>query len=262
MSDALDDQVYRAYMEFFTKAEKLRRWRVDEDIPWELAAASPRDARLTLCAEAFSGVEMYLPDYVAQGLNLVRSGFGQAWFTANWAYEESKHAIALREYLLRTGQRTPEQLRDYQRGLFEHRWQLPFATVRQMTLYGALQEMTTFMSYKKQEQAAERVGDALLVRIYRLIARDEMAHCGFYARVTRMMLEEDLEGTRADLAFVFRHFKMPATEFIPRWSEHMQAMAESGLDRAAFLGEVWFPLLRRLGVDRRDLPRVQTPRTA
>ena len=57
---------------------------------------------------------MYLPDYVAGGINVVRKSFGQAWFQANWAYEESKHSLALTEYLLRSGKRTDEQMFDLQ----------------------------------------------------------------------------------------------------------------------------------------------------
>jgi acyl-[acyl-carrier-protein] desaturase len=203
---------------------------------------------------------MFLPDYVSSGINLVRASFGQAWFQANWAYEESKHAVVLREYLLRTGQRTPAEIAAYEAEIFAGRWTLPFSTVRQMTLYGALQEMTTFASYKKQEAAAERAGDGLLARIYALVARDEMAHAGFYVRVCRALIEEDRAGALEDLAHVFRNFRMPATDLVPGWAAHEEAMREAGLDRGAFLTEIWLPLLRRLGVDRRDLPRARAPR--
>jgi acyl-[acyl-carrier-protein] desaturase len=249
------EKLYRAYMSFFEDAERSRRWRLEDDVPWELAGHCPRDPRLSAAAEAFAGVEMFLPDYVSQGINLVRDRFGQAWFQASWAYEESKHALVLREYLLRTGQRTEEEIFAHERRLLGGRWELPFSTVRQMTLYGALQEMTTFASYKKQEAAARAGGDALLARIYEIVARDEMAHAGFYLKVCKLLLEEDGDGTRADLAHVIRHFRMPATDLIPDWARHEAAMREVGLDRAAFFTEVLLPVLRRLGVDRRELPR-------
>jgi acyl-[acyl-carrier-protein] desaturase len=251
------ERLYREYMSFFEHAEKTRRWRLDEDLPWELAEASPRDPVLAGCAETFLGVEMYLPDYVSSGMNLVRDQFGQAWFLAAWAYEESKHSLVLREYLRRTGQRTAEQIHDHERRLLTRRWDLPFSTTRQMTIYGALQEMTTFASYKKLEAAAQRRDDALLIHVCQLIARDEMAHTGFYVKVCRLLLEEDGPGTRADLAHVFRHFRMPSADLVPDWDRHVEVMREAGLDRAAFFEEVWLPLLRRLGVDRRDLPRAR-----
>jgi len=40
-------------------------------------------------------VEMYLPDYIAKALPLIRKNKGWAWFHANWGYEESRHSIAL-----------------------------------------------------------------------------------------------------------------------------------------------------------------------
>src|SRR6185369_1942537 len=105
---------------------------------------------------------MYLPDYVAQGINIARQTFGQAWFQANWAYEESKHSLALREYLLRTGQRTWQEIYDYEQAVLAKKWSAPFTTARQMTLYGAIQEMTTFVIYNKQERLAKEKGDELL----------------------------------------------------------------------------------------------------
>lgn len=257
---AHEARLYHEYLTFFEQAEKKRRWRLDEDLPWELASKSPRDPVLAACAEVFAGVEMFLPDYVSLGMNLVRDRFGQAWFLANWAYEESKHSLVLREYLRRTGQRTAEENDDYGRRILAGRWDLPFSTVRQMTIYGAIQEMTTFASYKKLEDAAQRRGDDLLVRVCQLIARDEMAHAGFYIKVCALLLEEDGPGTRADLAHVFRHFRMPTAHLMPDWEHHVDVMREAGLDRAAFFGEVWLPLLRRLGVDRRDLPRAREAR--
>src|SRR5207302_854387 len=109
-SDAFREAVYREYMEFFEKAERNRRWSVFNDIPWDALSPEKNDEGAALLAETFLGVEMYLPDYVSKGINAVRETFGQAWFNANWGYEESKHGFALREYLVRSGQRTQEQM--------------------------------------------------------------------------------------------------------------------------------------------------------
>src|SRR5262249_17731644 len=136
--------------------------------------------------------------YVAQGINVVRDSFGHAWFQANWAYEESKHSLVLREYLLRTGQRTFEQVYDFERAILAKRWDKPFTTPRQMTLYGIIQEMTTFVIYNKQEKLCRARGDELLAAIYGFIARDEIAHCRFYEKVTALLLEDDPDGVKYD----------------------------------------------------------------
>ena len=104
METRLEERLYQEYMTFFEKAERERRWNVFDDIPWDAASTRTRPKSSALCAETFCCVEMYLPDYVAGGINVVRKYFGQAWFQANWAYEESKHSLALMQYLLALGQ--------------------------------------------------------------------------------------------------------------------------------------------------------------
>jgi acyl-[acyl-carrier-protein] desaturase len=255
-SPSLSEKIYREYMSFFEKAERTRRWSVFNDVPWELAERTQKDEALALCAETFCGVEMYLPDYVAQGINIVRDSFGQAWFGANWAYEESKHSLVLQEYLLRTGQRTFEEIQEYQRQVLTKHWHKPFTTARQMTIYGAIQEMTTFVIYNKQERMAREKGDQLLGDIYALIARDEIAHCRFYEKVTSLLLEEDPAGVKADLAFVFRHFTMPAHDLLPNYGARVEVMRTAGIDRGVFIRDVWLTILKRLGLTRHDLPNI------
>ena len=251
---ALSERIYAQYMNFFEDAERTRRWNVFNDVPWDKIDASPRDPVLAMCAETFCGVEMYLPDYVAQGINVVRHSFGQAWFSANWGYEESKHTLALREYLVRTGQRTPEQLQEYEKSILGKQWTKPFSTARHMTIYGMLQELTTFIIYKKHKRFAKEKGDELLASIYALISRDEIAHSKFYADVTQLELQEDPEGTKRDLAYVFKHFTMPAHDLVPDYENRIALMRSVGIDRGVFLREVWLPLLKRLGLTRHDLP--------
>jgi acyl-[acyl-carrier-protein] desaturase len=256
-NQALAERVYREYMTFFEKSERTRRWNIFTDVPWDKAAACPRDPDLALCAETFCGVEMYLPDYVAQGINVVRESFGQTWFQANWAYEESKHALVLREYLLKTGQRTMDEILAYERAILDRRWTKPFDTSRRMTIYGIIQEMTTFVIYNKQEKLARNRGDELLAEIYGFIARDEIAHCRFYEKVTSLLLEDDPEGVKMDLAYVFRHFTMPAYDLVPNYDDRVRVMRTAGIDRGVFVREVWLTILKRLGLTRHDLPPVK-----
>jgi len=235
------EKVYRAYMEFFENAEKRRRWSIFDDIPWDRldpAAYSPERA---LCAETFCGVEMYLPDYVANGLNVVRDSFGHGWFQANWGYEESKHSLALREYLVRSGQRTPEQFDAFERQILSKRWRLPFDTARRMTCYGIIQEMATWIIYRKQLEVAREAGDEVLATIYELAARDEAAHAAFYRTVVKIELEEDREGTLADLAHAFGNFRMPGDDLVPDYEQRIEVMRGAGIDRNVFLTRVWFP---------------------
>ena len=245
-------RMYHEYTSFLQKAERERRWNPFEDIPWDKINKDASEG-LALCAETFCGVEMYLPDYVAGGINVVRKSFGQAWFQANWAYEESKHALALTEYLLRSGKRSDEQMVDFQNRIFDKTWERPFDTAREMTLYGVIQEMATFVIYLKQRDRALTEKCEALHKIYDLIARDEIAHCRFYQTVVKVLLEEDREGTLADLAHVFAKFEMPGVKLIPDYEGRIEVMRSAGIDRAVFLQKVYFPILKYLGITRHEM---------
>ncbi|HEY2517958.1 MAG TPA: acyl-ACP desaturase [Polyangiaceae bacterium] len=251
---ALQARLYRLYTTFFDKAEQERRWNPFRDVPWDKLKGREVDAELATVAETFCCVESYLPDYVAKGINIVRPYFGQTWFSANWGYEESKHSIALLEYLLRSGARSEEQMFDLQAQLMGKEWQLPFNTARQMTIYGCFQEMATFVIYVKQEQRAKEHGDEVLSTIFRLNARDEIAHCRFYEDVVKVLLEEDRQGTVRDIAHVAKNFSMPGVGIVPDYDERIKVMRDDGrVDRGVFLQKVFFPVLKYLDVTRQEL---------
>jgi acyl-[acyl-carrier-protein] desaturase len=245
-------QLYHLYATFFDKAEEERRWNPYRDIPWEKVNKEASE-ELALIAETFCAVESYLPDYVSKGMNVVRKSFGQAWFSANWAYEESKHSIALQEYLVRSGKRTEEQMFDLQFRLKDLEWDLPFLTAQQMTLYGVFQEMATFFIYCRQETRAKEEGDAALETIFRLNARDEIAHTRFYQDVIKVLLEEDRASVLADIAYVTKYFAMPGVGLVPDYEQRVSLMREAGVDRSTFLQKVYFPVLKYLNVTRQEV---------
>jgi acyl-[acyl-carrier-protein] desaturase len=251
---AQQERVYRLYATFFDKAEQERRWNPYRDVPWDKIPREGAHPILQTVAETFCCVESFLPDYIAKGINIVRPYFGQAWFAANWGYEESKHSIALLEYLLRSGARTPTQMFDLQNQLMEKSWELPFDTARRMTIYGCFQEMATFVIYVKQEQRAKELGDECLATIFRLNARDEIAHTRFYQDVTKVLMEEDRVGTLRDVAHVAKHFQMPGVGIVPNYDERIEVMRDEGrVDRGVFLQKVFFPVLKYLEVTRQEL---------
>jgi acyl-[acyl-carrier protein] desaturase len=258
-SDRFRADIYGMFVEFFEKAEKNRRWNIFSDIPWEKHDASKNEEEIALLAETFLGVEMYLPDYVSNGIAMVRETFGQCYFSANWAHEELKHALALREYLVRSGQRTPEEMLAYEKAILSREWKPPFETARQMTFYASIQEQATFMMYKHQLERSRERGDVVLDTIYGFIAKDEAAHADFYRRVTELELIEDRKGTIDDMALVFRRFKMPAHDLVPDYERRTAKMRQdNGIDRGVFLKEVWFPTLKKLGVTRAEITQAST----
>jgi acyl-[acyl-carrier-protein] desaturase len=159
--------------------------------------------------EIFCTEELYVPDYTSRGLDLSSSAFGTAWFQICWAFEESRHGLAFREYLTRSGLRSPAQFEALEIETFSQHWQLPFQTSRQMACYGALQEGATFTAYNLQRTKTRCLGDGVLEVIFFYVGRDEAAHAGFYRSM--IQLELCLDRAEEDLAYVLANFKMPGT---------------------------------------------------
>jgi acyl-[acyl-carrier-protein] desaturase len=253
-TDQFHAKLHQAFTTFFDKAAQERRWNPYRDVPW---GAINRDTPefVATCAETFLGVESFLPDYLRQGLELVRaSSWAQRSFAANWGYEELNHSVALMEYLLRSGKRTDKQMADFQAKLMTAEWKRPFDTARRMTIYGSFQEMATFVIYLRHEALAKQHGDDALAAVYRFNARDEIAHAHFYEDVVRVYLEEDREGTVADIAHVAQHFEMPGVGIVPDYDARVELMRAHGhVDRDIFLQKVYFPVLKYLGVTRQEL---------
>jgi acyl-[acyl-carrier-protein] desaturase len=246
------ERMYRAYVEFFDTGEKKRRWNPFSDIPWERINPALNDEVDAVCLETFCGVELYVPDYTSNAFNLTRNLFGAAWFEATWGYEESKHALAYREYLIRSGLRTEEQYAEFEGKILGKVWQLPFTTRRQMNCYGALQESATYLIYAAQREKAKQNGNEVLEKIYFLISRDEAAHRGFYQKIMQFELEDDPEGALEDLAHVVFNFKMPGINLIPEYDDRLQVEGV-GISPQYFLQHGVFPLLKALGTDRSQL---------
>jgi acyl-[acyl-carrier-protein] desaturase len=245
--------MYRAYMEFFDVAERKRRWHPLNDIPWERLDPTKNREDTAICLETFCGVELYVPDYTANGFNLTRNIFGHAWFQACWGYEESKHGLIFREYLIRSGLRTEAQYLAYEDEIFGKVWNLPFETRRQMTCYGALQEMATYLIYAAQRDKYKLEGNDVLHQIFYLVARDEAAHTGFYRKVLAFEFEEDPQGTLEDLAHVAFHFEMPGVRLIPNFDTRLKFTEGVGISSQHFLQFGLLPTLRVLGTTRTEL---------
>jgi acyl-[acyl-carrier-protein] desaturase len=255
------ERMYREYMEFFEKGEKNRRWSPVNDIPWDALETPEAESRdeaarenLAVCLETFCGVELFIPDYTKNGLNVAREIFGQAWFHLAWGQEESKHALCFRKYLIDSGLRTVDQYLDYEERVLRKEWTMPFASNRQMACYGALQEIATYLIYAQQRDGYRRNGNAVLARMFDLIARDEAAHASFYRSFLRFEHEEDPQGTERDLAYVIQNFEMPGVSLVPDFSTRL-AVDGVAITRDAFTRLGIVPTLKTIGMTRASLVR-------
>jgi acyl-[acyl-carrier-protein] desaturase len=247
--------LYTLYREFFDHAEKKRRWSLETDIPWDKINRNmdPAIADIVAC---FCSVEMFLPDYIAKALPMIRTNRGWSWFHANWGYEESKHSLALSDWLLRSGLRSDEQMTDMENEVFAHEWNLPYDSPHGMLIYAMIQEMATWLSYRNLRARVDEHGDPALSRILQLVAIDERAHHAFYRRAVEVFLSMDRAGTIEQLRRVLLTFKMPAVHLLADGRQRVADIKAMGVfDDDMYLHEVYQPILEILGVSPRELRR-------
>ncbi len=206
----LEGAILRLFRDFFDKAERKRRWRVADDINWN--ECNPKlDPAIADVVESFCAIELYLPDYIGKILPVVRSSKGRMWFYANWGYEESKHSLALGDWLLKSGHRTEEYMADLEKRVFENEWNLPQDSHLGMLAYAMVQEQVTFLNYRNlRERSRAMGGDPALEQMLGFISIDEAAHHRFFKEVFELFLKLDRESALSALRRVIDEFQMPA----------------------------------------------------
>jgi acyl-[acyl-carrier-protein] desaturase len=248
-STGLEEAYYRLFREFFDLAEKKRRWSIREDIPWDQVNRNLNPA-IANVLETFCAVELYLPDYIDKAMPMLRKSRGRAWFHANWGYEEAKHSMAMGDWLLASGQRTEDQLRQLETEVGAYEWNLPHDSPIGMVLYGMTQELATFLHYRNLRQHVDNEGDPALSKILRLICVDERAHHDFYKQVTKIYLERDRGHTIEQLRRVVSMFAMPAVTLLAHSQQRVQAIKELKIfDEDIFYRDVVRLLLEELGIE-------------
>jgi acyl-[acyl-carrier-protein] desaturase len=256
----LRDGLYRLFREFFRHAERKRRWSVDDDIPWREVNGSMNPAVADV-VESFCAVELYLPDYVGKALPMIRANRGWSAFHVNWGYEESKHSLALGDWLVRSGLRTEEQMADLAVQVCSHEWQLPHDSAPGMLIYAMVQELATWVHYRNLRRQVEGLGDPALFHLLGFISVDEKAHHSFYTRVVRLFLELDRQQTLEQLRRVLLTFTMPATYILADSRRRMERVKQMQIfNEEIFLHEVYQPVLAALGVTHRELRAARSAR--
>jgi len=251
----LERSFWRLYRDFFDQAERRRRWSIRDDIPWE--NCNPNlDPCVADVVESFCGVELYLPDYTSKILPVVRSSRGRTWFYANWGYEESKHSLVLGDWLLRSGQRTDEQMADLEKMVFQGEWNLPHDNHLGMLVYAMTQELATWLNYRNlRRRAEERGGDPALEKLLTLVAVDEKAHFTFFKDCVELYLKFDRPATLEQMRGVMNNFAMQAIHDLLTDSRQRvaQVKALEIFNEDLYYREVYLPILEALGVSRNEM---------
>ena len=252
-------ETYLLYRDYFDRAEKKRRWRLREDIPWHQANQNI-PAAVADVVETFCRVEMYLPDYLSKLIPQVRASRGRAWFLANWGYEESKHSLALGDWLLHSGFRSGEQMADMDTEVFEQEWDPPYGNARGMVCYTMFQELATWLHYKNMRTHVEG-RDPALARVLYYLSIDERAHYDFFRKLVELYLKYDREATLEQMRIVVNTFKMPAIHMFADTRRRVQQIHDLNLfSEEIFIYQIFEPILQEIGVTKQELRRKTSPR--
>jgi acyl-[acyl-carrier-protein] desaturase len=258
----LEARLWVLYRDFFDKAEKKRRWRIHEDIPWN--QCNPNlDPAVADVVESFCAIELYLPDYTSKILPLVRKSKGRAWFYANWGYEESKHSLVLHDWLLKSKHRTDEQMADVEKMVFAHEWNLPHDSQLGMLAYAMVQEHATFINYRNlRHRCMEKGHDPALEKLLQFLSIDEAAHHGFFFNCFQIFLEHDRDSALTALRRVMNEFAMPAIgDLLEGSRQRLQGVQHLQIfDADIYYREVYLPIIRELGITRQEMRTPVTER--
>jgi len=237
----LEPALWRLYRRFFDQAERRRRWSIEKDIP--LAQCNHNlDPVIADVVESFCAVELYLPDYLVHAMPWSRPSRASTWFYANWGYEESKHSLALHDWLLQSGLRSEERMADLEGEIFRHSWQLPHDNVVAMLAYAMVQERATALNYRNlRRRTRERGGDA-------------QTHHNFFLNSVRLYLGHDRDGTLEQLRRVMHAFAMPAIYGLADGRQRVARIKELEIfNDELYVREVYLPILEDLGVRRSEM---------
>lgn len=248
-----EKETYRLFRQFFQTAERKRRWSLENDIPWDKCSKSLNPA-IADVVESFCAVELFLPDYLGSMLPSLHGSRGLSWFAFNWGYEESKHSLALEDWLLKSGVRTESQLDDVQKLCADYRWNLPEDSRVAMACYTMAQELATAVAYRNLAAMFGPQDDPALHRLLDFITVDERAHYGFYRRLVQLHLQADRAGTIEQLKRVLHNFSMPAIGMIADGQQRMARIRDLHImDEDVYLRDVYMPTLAALGIERHEM---------
>ena len=250
----LEPALWRLYRRFFDQAERRRRWSIEKDIPWT-QCNNNLDPVIADVVESFCAVELYLPDYLVNAMPWSRPSRASTWFYANWGYEESKHSLALHDWLLKSGLRSEERMADLEGEIFRHPWQLPHDNVVAMLAYAMVQERATALNYRNlRRRTRERGGDPALEKLLMLLAVDAQTHHNFFLSSVRLFHGRDRDGTLEQLRRVMHAFAMPAIYGLADGRQRVARIKELEIfNDELYVREVYLPILEDLGVRRSEM---------
>ena len=190
-------------------------------------------------------VEDHIPGYAAEYARIFPvhpsvSAEQIAWnremqhFILRWCSEEDRHAQVLELYLEKSGQVSPEVLRNETVNAGGKVYSAPHSNHFQLFAYTVLQEKATQIFYMSLRR---EVGDPVLKEILLRLAQDEARHCHFFSEAVKIELRSKDTSAIPLLQETIDCFKMPLANLLDRYKRRSIVMmrAAGGYDyRCAF----------------------------
>jgi acyl-[acyl-carrier-protein] desaturase len=247
-----------------------RNWSPHDYVPWsdgaDYGAVGGRDwdtgqSRLSELARIAMVTNLLTEDNLPSYHRAIAGHFSvdDAWghWVNRWTVEESRHGIALRDYLVVTRAVDPVQLelaRMQQVTAGFSPGQQGQNSIRPESMLDALayvtfQELATRVSHRNTGRAcAEPIAEQLLKRI----AADENLHMMFYRSATSAALDIAPDQAVHSIWRILVNFQMPGFS-IPNFRRNAVTMAVGGIyDARQHLDEVVMPVLRKWRIFERD----------
>ena len=234
-------------------------------MPHRLAVGDSGDGAATVRPEVRAALvlnlltEDNLPSYhreVGDAFSSTKSGY-ELWSTwlDIWTAEESRHALAIRDYLIHSGRCTGWfDSDDYERRrmrMLRGGWHPNRKSPLRFLAYVSVQELATRISHRRTGQLS---GDPTLDKLLAQVAADENLHMILYRDLVSAALDLDPVSTLLGIEAEVVDFQMPGTR-----EEHFRTTAR----QMALLGiynlrvhhdEVLLPLMRSWRLADREQP--------
>ncbi len=268
---AVDDEILEAFIDYFGRSMKHRRWSPWHDLPFdEMREWAPKLSTDTVTLiEGFLGVEEYVGDYVLAGLEFFRNNRTRRNLQLQWGAEEMKHGVGWELFLLRSGLRTEEEVKEFLKKVTDHKWDPKnhkgMDTPLGVSIYAMAQERATYYNYENvrlrireeyglpkqltplEKERGMEIGGA---EVCRVIGVDEIAHHGIFLKIVQIHLRYFPETTLDAIQEVFSGFMMPSLRLIPNRKEFIRAVIRTKLQTADTQRDmVENPILRSLGLE-------------
>ncbi|MCX6483206.1 MAG: acyl-ACP desaturase [Mycobacterium sp.] len=249
-------------------------WHPHDYVPWDqgrnFAAMGGKDwdpaqSRLSEVAKAAMITNLLtednLPSYHRQAAdNFSLDGAWGTW-VGRWTAEESRHSIALRDYLVVTRSVDPVALEQARMAHMTHGF-APTAEEEKRhktdfllsIAYVSFQELATRVSHRNTGKAC---GDPIADRLLARIAADENLHMIFYRDTCSAALDLAPDQAMEAIASIVENFRMPG-QGMPNFRRNGVLMAKHGIyDPRQHLEDVVTPVLRKWRIfDRTDFSAV------